>query len=875
MLPIKRQKHSNQRRNIKVIHPERETALIHVILLNKAFRVVSLLFLAATVLPVVVYLMVFSREIGPLEYDRNQVGTCGHLKRLHVSCGIQNITQDFCLQRGCCFSEKDGCYHSLPSRHQYFNPSYITPNLAMELQPLRQVTPLGVPALPRLQLAINPQTNARVRLYVWNPAIHRNPVEAETIRNDTADTQFIYRIFQPVIYAEFRRRVDQSLLMTTSRGPLITAENFLEWSFFLGSDNLFGLGDLHLKPGFKAILLNNETTSAIPVILAYNATSRMFHGIYLSAPYPVEVEITESYLVIVRAIFDMSFHVDLVCGPTISEVLTQLWENSGQISTLPNWFYGFHICDTNTTRNLTESMNEMLEMLDTDQIQENPFDSHCIREHLLWMANDSEGLPDEVLYGVEKLREAGKKFILPMTALLEANLKGKPFQEALDRGLLMRHPTLEEPYVGRMGNISVVYVDWVGSNGDTLTEWLRNCWPANFSADGLLLQSNWMRDESEGGKTPSSFPYVSQDMVTASNSIAPWLIRQSDTVGNASIFTHNLMASTQIEVVRSMASDTFIISESSLLTNVPIFNRNVSSTWAELRNQVRRTMGRAVSGVHFSSANICGDDENLPEELCVRWYQFASLSPIYRVSSSKAPSKFTRFAQRLIRTSTMRRYSLFAYMKTIVSAGRPLMTPMFYEFPELVADTENLTHQVLVGPSLLFAPVLMSGAQYIDIFAPCIFYEIGGGQQLIANKWTQLSVVEADVPLFIRAGHIIPLHRTMNAQSLMNVTTDSAQLCVALGPLINGTMNATGEMFVDDKQTITFTAILRMQWLQFQLLSHPKISCSNNTSVRINGVKIYGSGASDDGVHTLSLDLWHNLCLGNLNFITSLPPSIQ
>lgn len=109
----------------------------------------------------------------------------------------------------------------------------------------------------------------------------------------------------------------------------------------------------------------------------------------------------------------------------------------------------------------------------------------------------------------------------------------------------------------------------------------------------------------------------------------------------------------------------------------------------------------------------------------------------------------------------MRRYSLFAYMKTIMNAGRPLMTPMFYEFPELVAATENLTHQVLVGPSLLFAPVLIPGAQHIDIFTPCIFYEFGGGQQLMANKWTQMSVVEADVPLFIRAGHIVPLHRTM------------------------------------------------------------------------------------------------------------------
>lgn len=100
--------------------------------------------------------------------------------------------------------------------------------------------------------------------------INHYQVEAETIRNATADSEFIYRIFQPVIYAEFRRRVDHSLLMTTSRGPLITAENFLEWSFFLGSDNLFGLGDLHLKPGSKATLLNNETTSAIPVILAFS-----------------------------------------------------------------------------------------------------------------------------------------------------------------------------------------------------------------------------------------------------------------------------------------------------------------------------------------------------------------------------------------------------------------------------------------------------------------------------------------------------------------------------------------------------------------------------------------------------------------------------
>ncbi|XP_055696032.1 probable maltase-glucoamylase 2 isoform X2 [Lutzomyia longipalpis] len=870
MLPLRRQKEKKNYR--KGIQPERETALIHVILLNKAFRVIVLLFLAATVIPIIVYLMVFSREIGPLEYDRNQVGTCGHLKSLHVSCGLKSISENFCLLRGCCFTRRDGCYHTLPSRHQYYNPSYITSNLTKELQPLRDVTPLGVAAISYLQLVIEPLSNDRARLYVWNPTTKQNPVYPEAIGNES--TSYIYHIFQPVIYAEFRRRVDDSLLVITSRGPLIVAQNYLEWSFYLGTHILFGLGDLHLQPGFKTIILNNEANDAIPFILAYNATTEMFHGIYINAPYPVEVEITESYLVIVRAIFDTSFHIDVLCGPTIGNLMDQLMEQTEQnLHPLPNWFFGFHICDTNITRNLTDSVIEVLELLSSDFVTEQPFDTHCIREQLLWLGDDIKGLPSEVRSAISKMKWLGKSFIASMTAVLPADLKSAAYHMAKAKGLLMRHPTLEEPYIGRIGKTNVVYVDWVGSNQENLYEWSNQFMPNNLSADGYMVQANWMWDQSDGEKIPHSFPYISMDMINASKNIVPWFIRQSGTDGKASIFSHNFAASAQIDVIRKvLGNESFILSESSLFANVPISRRQVPSTWTELRNLVRRTMGQSISGIYFSSANICGDGETWTEELCIRWYQFASLSPFYRVASAKAPTSFSKFAQSLLRASTERRYSLYLYIHTVVTERRPLLTPLFYEYPDLIALMDNLTHQALVGPSLLFAPVLLPGVQHINIFFPEVYYEIGGGQQLIANTWAELPVVETDAPLFIRAGHIVPIQHTKNVRSITVMQMKPIHLYVALGPLENGISTAIGKVQFDSEYKVTFNAAYTTssEQTQLKLSSYSKLTCRTTTNLTIESVKIYGSGVSDVGVFTYSIKVGHNLCGGNLNLTEDL-----
>lgn len=58
-------------------------------------------------------------------------------------------------------------------------------------------------------------------------------------------------------------------------------------------------------------------------------------------------------------------------------------------------------------------------------------------------------------------------------------------------------------------------------------------------------------------------------------------------------------------------------------------------------------------GLYFMGASVCGDDiidndKTISEELCIRWYQFASLTPLFRVQSDRLPSSFSQYGMRLM-----------------------------------------------------------------------------------------------------------------------------------------------------------------------------------------------------------------------------------
>lgn len=197
-----------------------------------------------------------------------------------------------------------------------------------------------------------------------------------------------------------------------------------------------------------------------------------------------------------------------------------------------------------------------------------------------------------------------------------------------------------------------------------------------------------------------------------------------------------------------------------LRTKAAIVAQNVSGTWISLRNEVNRAIGLSVAGLSFIGTPVCGNArDNVTEELCIRWYQFGSLLPLFKVSEDRMPHRFSMFAQRIMLSTIRKRYALVEYMNTLIMTDSAYLRPMFYHYEEARNYTAELWEQFMVGDALLVAPVLLPQMTQIDIYFPETFYELWAGDELPTNDVLQYAVVESDLPMFIRPGFVVGLRQ--------------------------------------------------------------------------------------------------------------------
>jgi hypothetical protein len=196
----------------------------------------------------------------------NIVGSsCNHPQRYHIPCGWENISSSECHDIGCCFGGIiHGCYHSLPSAYQYTTVGNIKWQNDALLQPIRKYTPYNnVTAAENVRLHVAKISKKHLQLI-----FHTGDTGAGN-KDDAQELDYDVQIFSKLIFVEVKRRLNSQLLFSSSQGPLIVAENFFEWSFFLGGSTFHGLGESILSPNRKYLLVNNGKSSALPVITVY------------------------------------------------------------------------------------------------------------------------------------------------------------------------------------------------------------------------------------------------------------------------------------------------------------------------------------------------------------------------------------------------------------------------------------------------------------------------------------------------------------------------------------------------------------------------------------------------------------------------------
>ncbi len=203
------------------------------------------------------------------------------------------------------------------------------------------------------------------------------------------------------------------------------------------------------------------------------------------------------------------------------------------------------------------------------------------------------------------------------------------------------------------------------------------------------------------------------------------------------------------------------------------FSGDTFVRWRTLAYQPYFTATAANVGYGWWSHDIGGHmfKDGTPE-LYLRWVQFGVFSPIFRLHSTSKVAldrrpwgkperifKATREAMQL-------RHALIPYLYSMVwrahRTGLSLVTPMYYGNME-AASAFEAKDQYFFGSELLVAPILKPANPKTGIalrkawFPAGSWFNLFNGEQLTGGQWHESHATLEDIPVYAKAGAIVPL----------------------------------------------------------------------------------------------------------------------
>ena len=195
------------------------------------------------------------------------------------------------------------------------------------------------------------------------------------------------------------------------------------------------------------------------------------------------------------------------------------------------------------------------------------------------------------------------------------------------------------------------------------------------------------------------------------------------------------------------------------------------SLWAHLQMAIPQLCNLGLSGMPYVGTDIGGFGADATKELMCRWIELGSLSPFCRnhcAISSRVQEPWTFDAEtiEIYRKYLKLRYALLPYLydlfKQEEETGLPLMRPMVLQY-ERDEETRNLNGQFMLGDDLLAAPVVEQGAVRKMVYLPKgTWYDYWSGEKLTGGQYVVRKAALDEMPLFVRAGAVLPHYPEMD-----------------------------------------------------------------------------------------------------------------
>jgi len=219
-----------------------------------------------------------------------------------------------------------------------------------------------------------------------------------------------------------------------------------------------------------------------------------------------------------------------------------------------------------------------------------------------------------------------------------------------------------------------------------------------------------------------------------------------------------------------------------------LWSGDIESRWETLRTHLPVAINTALSGIPYWGTDIGGfvATEEFTGELYARWFQFAAFTPLFRSHGrdwrmhtpwgwtdgirgepetakwhpDPASLKDPRI-EPICRRYLELRYRLIPYLYSAVheanATGLPILRALWLHYPDDPAAVA-CADQYLFGRDMLVAPVVERGATERRVYLPHgDWYDFWTGEQLKGGRTVVRPVDLATLPLYVRAGAILPL----------------------------------------------------------------------------------------------------------------------
>jgi alpha-glucosidase/alpha-D-xyloside xylohydrolase len=230
------------------------------------------------------------------------------------------------------------------------------------------------------------------------------------------------------------------------------------------------------------------------------------------------------------------------------------------------------------------------------------------------------------------------------------------------------------------------------------------------------------------------------------------------------------------------------------------WSSDIISTWDMLKRSIAAGLGFTASGMPYWDTDIAGffspeiyptyhpahtplvdpcdargNVENYSDypELFVRWFEWGAFQPVMRAHGEREHNEIWSYgkqAEPILEKYLRLRYELLPYIYSLgyrtYTTGAPFMRALFMDFPD-DPKVANIGDEYMFGPAFLVAPVTDQGATSRSVYLPAgaEWYNYWTNERLPGGQTVRADAPIDTIPLFVRAGSILPLGKQIESTS--------------------------------------------------------------------------------------------------------------